>query len=118
MLNIINLNYANYFLQITYGHNFSPNDYASFVSFVDQFETEANLVNTNLVNGNVSLAKEHANEAFSIFYWDLMIEISEQDRKISDELKSAVESLQNITLSFSNSETALSPSKTNDTSND
>jgi hypothetical protein len=116
LLNIINL--KNHDLQFVYGHNFTPNDYASFVSYVDQFQTEANLVDTNLVNNNLSLAQEHANEAFSIFYWDLMIEISEQDRKISDELKSAVESLQNITLLFPNSELAQSLSKTNDTTND
>lgn len=118
LLNMINLNNVNYFLQIVYGHNFTPNDYASFVSYVDQFQTEANLVNVNLVNNNLSLAQEHANEAFSIFYWDLMIEIAEQDRKTSDELKSAVEDLQNITLSFSNSESALSLSKTNNTTSD
>lgn len=118
LLNMINLNNTNYFLQITYGHNFTPNDYASFVSLIDQFETEANLVNTNLINNNLSLAKEHANEAFSIFYWDLMIEISEQNRELSDELKSAVEDLQNITLSFPNSVSTLSLSKTNDTSSD
>lgn len=118
LLNMINLNNTNYFLQITYGHNFTPNDYASFVSCIDQFETEANLVNTNLINNNLSLAKEHANEAFSIFYWDLMIEISEQNRELSDELKSAVEDLQNITLSFPNSVSTLSLSKTNDTSSD
>jgi hypothetical protein len=110
----MNLNNISSFLNLVFAHNFTPNDYASFVSYVDQFETEANLVNTNLVNNNLSLAKEHANEAFSIFYWDLMIEISEQDRKISDELKSAVESLQNITLSFPNSKSAISHSNTND----
>ena len=118
LLNMINLNNVNYFFQIIYGHNFTPNDYASFVSYVDQFQTEANLVNVNLVNNNLSLAQEHANEAFSIFYWDLMIEISEQDRKTSDELKSAVENLQNITLSFPNSESVPTVALTNDTSSD
>ncbi len=118
LLNMINLNNVNYFLQIAYGHNFTPNDYASFVSYVDQFQTEANLVNVNLVNNNLSLAQEHANEAFSIFYWDLMIEIAEQDRKTSDELKSAVEDLKNITLSFPNSESVPTVAITNDTSGD
>lgn len=118
LLNMINPTNVNYFLQIVYGHNFTPNDYASFVSYVDQFQTEANLVNVNLVNNNLSLAQEHANEAFSIFYWDLMIEIAEQDRKTSDELKSAVEDLQNITLSFPNSESVPTVAVTNDTSSD
>jgi hypothetical protein len=118
LLNMINLNNVNYFLTIAYGHDFTPNDYASFVSYVDQFQTEANLVNVNLVNNNLSLAREHANEAFSIFYWDLMIEIAEQDRKTSDELKSAVEDLKNITLSFPNSESVPTVAITNDTSSD
>lgn len=118
LLNMINLTNVNYFLQIVYGHNFTPNDYASFVSYVDQFQTEANLVNVNLVNNNLSLAQEHANEAFTIFYWDLMIEIAEQDRKTSDELKSAVEDLQNITLSYPNSESVPTVAITNDTSSD
>ncbi|MDN5868430.1 MAG: hypothetical protein L0H55_13680 [Candidatus Nitrosocosmicus sp.] len=115
---MIDLNNVNYFLQIVYGHNFTPNDYASFISYIDQFQTEANLVNTNLVNNNLSLAQEHANEAFSIFYWDLMIEIAEQDRKTSDELKSAVEDLQNITLSFPNSESASTVAIISDISSD
>jgi hypothetical protein len=115
---MINLNNVDYFFQIVYGHNFTPNDYASFVSYVDQFQTEANLVNMNLVNNNLSLAQEHANEAFSIFYWDLMTEIAEQDRNTSDELKSAVEDLQNITLSFPNSESVPTVALTNDTSSD
>ncbi|MDN5846680.1 MAG: hypothetical protein L0H53_10455 [Candidatus Nitrosocosmicus sp.] len=76
------------------------------------------MVNTNLVNNNLSLAQEHANEAFSIFYWDLMIEIAEQDRKTSDELKSAVEDLQNITLSFPNSESASTVAIISDISSD
>lgn len=118
LLNTINLTNVNYFIQIVYGHNFTPNDYASFVSYVDQFQTEANLVNVNLVNNNLSLAQEHADEAFSIFYWDLMIEIAEQDRKTSDELKSAVEDLQNITLSYPNSESVTTVAITNDTSSD
>ncbi|MDN5847312.1 MAG: hypothetical protein L0H53_13680 [Candidatus Nitrosocosmicus sp.] len=115
LLNMITLSNDNYVLQIAYGHNFAPNDYASFVSNVDQFETEAHLVKTNLANDNLSLAQEHANEAFSIFYWDLMVEIAEQDKKISDELKAAAERLQNITLSFPNAGSLLSLSKTNDT---
>ena len=38
----------------------------------------------------------------SIFYWDLLVEIVKQDKKIGDDLKLAVENLRNLTSSFSN----------------
>lgn len=91
----------NLLIQNTYGHNFTPNNYASFIASVDQFQTEADLIHTNLVNNNISLAQKHADEAVSIFYWDLMVEIAERDKQISDDLKKSVESLQNISSSFS-----------------
>lgn len=96
----LNNNINNSFIQYAYSHNFTPNNYASFVASVDQFQTEANLIHTNLVNSNITPAQKHVDEAVSIFYWDLMVEIGERDKKISDELKMAVESLQNISLSF------------------
>ena len=88
--------------QNAYGHNFPPNNYASFLSFLDQFQTESNLVQSNLVNNNITLAQKHADEAVSIFYWDLLVEIVKQDKKIGDDLKLAVENLRNLTSSFSN----------------
>ena len=90
------------FFQNAYGHNFPPNNYASFLSSLDQFQTESNLVQSNLVNNNITLAQKHADEAVSIFYWDLLVEIVKQDKKIGDDLKLAVENLRNLTSSFSN----------------
>ena len=40
-------------------------------------------------------------KAVSIFYWDLLVEIVKQDKKIGDDLKLAVENLRNLTSSFS-----------------
>ena len=88
--------------QNAYGHNFPPNNYASFLSSLDQFQTESNLVQSNLLNNNITLAQKHADEAVSIFYWDLLVEIVKQDKKIGDDLKLAVENLRNLTSSFSN----------------
>ena len=99
------------FFQNAYGHNFPPNNYASFVASLDQFQTESNLVQSNLLNNNITLAQKHADEAVSIFYWDLLVEIVKQDKKIGDDLKLAVEDLRNLTSSFSNTPTSVQGEK-------
>ena len=99
------------FFQNAYGHNFPPNNYASFLSSLDQFQTESNLVQSNLVNNNITLAQKHADEAVSIFYWDLLVEIVKQDKKIGDDLKLAVENLRNLTSSFSNTTSSIQGEK-------
>jgi hypothetical protein len=43
-----------------YGHDFVPNESASFLSFANQLKTESELVQSNLANGSVDLTKEHA----------------------------------------------------------
>lgn len=96
------------FFQNVYAHNFTPNSYASFVSSIDEFQTESKLVYDNLMMGNFSLAEKHAAEAVSIFSWDLILETEERDKKASDEIKTAIENLQNISSSFSSSSTSTS----------
>lgn len=88
------------FFQNVYGHNFPPNNYASFVASLDQFQIESNLVQSNLLNHNMTLAQKHADDAVSIFYWDLLVEIVRHDKKIGDDLKTAVENLRNLTASI------------------
>jgi hypothetical protein len=83
-----------------YSHSFTPNTLASFISSADQFITEANLAKDNLISNNTDMAQKHANEANSIFYWELMAEIAERDKKVSDDLKSSVDELQNISSFF------------------
>ncbi len=90
-----------------YGHNFPPNNYASFIASLDQFQTESNLVQSDLLNNNITLAQKHADEAVSIFYWDLLVEAVKQDKRIGDDLKIIVENLRNLTSSFSNSTTSV-----------
>jgi len=99
------------FFQNVYGHNFPPNNYASFIASLDQFQTESNLVQSNLLNNNITLAQKHADEAVSIFYWDLLVEIVKQDKKIGDDLKLAVENLRNLTSSFSNTTSSIQGEK-------
>jgi hypothetical protein len=99
------------FFQNVYGHNFPPNNYASFVASLDQFQIESNLVQSNLINHNTTLAQKHADEAVSIFYWDLLVEIVKQDKKIGDDLKTAVENLRNLTASLPDSSISVQSEK-------
>jgi hypothetical protein len=99
------------FFQNVYGHNFPPNNYASFVASLDQFQIESNLVQSNLINHNTTLAQKHADEAVSIFYWDLLVEIVKQDKKIGDDLKTAVENLRNLTASLPDSSISVQGEK-------
>ncbi|KAA2283196.1 MAG: hypothetical protein AB7V56_03080 [Candidatus Nitrosocosmicus sp.] len=87
--------------QIVYAHNFPPNDYSKFIASLDQFQVESNLIKENLVNNNISLAQKHANEANSIYYWDLLVDIVKQNKTIGDELKVGIGDLRNSTLSLS-----------------
>lgn len=88
---------------IAFAHNFPSNNYAKLIAFMDQFQMESNLVKGNLVNNDTAMAQKHANEANSIFYWDLLVEIVKQDKEVGDELKIAIGELRNLTSSFSNS---------------
>ncbi|MGD9671866.1 MAG: hypothetical protein AB7U98_00130 [Candidatus Nitrosocosmicus sp.] len=87
-----------------YGHSFTPNSLASFISAADQFQTEVNLIKNSLINNNnTNMAQKHADEANSIFYWELMSEIAERDKQVSAELKSEIDSLRDISTSLTDS---------------
>jgi DNA-directed RNA polymerase subunit F len=82
-----------------YGHLFTPNETASFVGIVDQIQAELELVVANLENNNVSLAQSHANKASSLLTPKIMIEITEDNPRLTDDLRRAVNQLQNISSS-------------------
>ncbi|VFJ14301.1 hypothetical protein [Candidatus Nitrosocosmicus franklandus] len=107
----ISINVENSVYQIVHAHSFPPNNYARAMAFMDQFQTESNLVKENLINNDTIMAQKHANEANSIFYWELLVEITRQDKQIGDELKLAIEDLRNITSSLSNTTSMLSMEK-------
>ncbi|WP_458745777.1 hypothetical protein [Candidatus Nitrosocosmicus sp. T] len=109
--NNTNIIHDSTFFPNVYGHNFPPNNYASFVASLDQFQIESNLVQSNLLNHNITLAQKHADEAVSIFYWDLLVEIVKHDKKIGDDLKTAVENLRNLTASFPDTPLAVQGEK-------
>jgi hypothetical protein len=93
-----------------YGHNFVPNESASFLSLMDQLKAELGLVQTNLVNGSVSLAEEHASRAVGLLNSKDPVnnitwkeEIAERNERIAGELVSAVSALENMNISASSS---------------
>jgi hypothetical protein len=85
--------------QKVYAHMFTADETASFLAFADQLQVESKLVQTNLVNNNLSLAQNHANKAASLLTPSVVIEIEEQNQKIADDLTTAVSDLQKISSS-------------------
>lgn len=79
-----------------YGHTFTPNESASFISLVDQLRVESELVEMSLRNDNLSLAREHANKSAALLTSNVTKEIAEQNQRVADELSMAIIDLQNI----------------------
>jgi hypothetical protein len=95
----INMNNDNNSFLNAFGHTFSPNESASFLSFVDQIQVESELVQTNLANDSTSLAQEHAKKAGSLLTSNITAEIAEENQRVANELTRAINDLQAISLS-------------------
>jgi hypothetical protein len=95
----INMNNDNNSFLNAFGHTFSPNESASFLSFVDQIQVESELVQTNLANDSTSLAQEHAKKAGSLLTSNITTEIAEENQRVANELTRAINDLQDISLS-------------------
>jgi hypothetical protein len=81
-------------------HIFTTDETASFIAFADQLQVESELVQTNLVNNNLSLAQQHAIKAASLLTPTLiLIEITEDNQRIADDLITTTNDLQKITSS-------------------
>ena len=93
---VFSTNSNNFINQKVYAHMFTADETASFLAFADQLQVESKLVQTNLVNNNLSLAQNHANKAASLLTPSVVIEIEEQNQKIADDLTTAVSDLQKI----------------------
>jgi hypothetical protein len=89
-----------------YGHNFSANESAVFLALADTIKAEAQLVQENLSNNNVSLASEHANKASALFTAALIDEIAERNQRLADELNTALTTLKTSVASTSDNDTA------------
>ena len=79
-----------------YGHLFTSNETATFVGILDQVQAELELVVTNLENNNLSLAQSHAIKAISLLTPKIMIEITEDNPRLTSDLRRAVSQLQNM----------------------
>lgn len=79
-----------------YGHTFTPNESASFLSLVNQLRVESELVQVSLRNDNVSMTREHANKAAALLTSNVTKEIAEQNQRVADDLSMAINDLQNI----------------------
>lgn len=88
--------------QKVFAHIFTTDETASFVAFADQLQVESDLVQTNLVNNNLSLAQKHASKAASLLTPTILIEIAEDNQRIADDLTTAINDLQKITSSSEN----------------
>ena len=91
---------------MVYGHDFVPDESALFLSLMDKLKAELGLIQTNLANGNVSLAEEHATQAVGILNSKDPVnditwkeEIAERNARIAEELDSAISALDNMNMS-------------------
>ena len=78
-----------------YGHLFTRDQTGTFVSIIDQVQTELQLVVANLVNNNVSLAENHATKASSLLP-RVIGEIGEDNPQLVGELMRSVFGMENM----------------------
>jgi hypothetical protein len=104
-------NTDSFFKSRAYGHDFIPDESASFLSFANQLKTKSELVQSNLANGNIDLAKEHAIGAIELLNSTDPInnvlwkdEIAERNQRVANDLVRAVLNLESITMPSSLSE--------------
>jgi hypothetical protein len=93
------LNTDNFYNVKLYGHQFTPNETANFVGIIGQMQAELELVPSNLVNNNVTLAQNHANKAASLLTPRILVEIAEDNPRLAGDLRSAMIQLQSISSS-------------------
>ncbi|MGZ5551563.1 MAG: hypothetical protein ACXWE7_12335 [Nitrososphaeraceae archaeon] len=73
-----------------FGHNFAGDESATFLALMDQIQTEMDLINTNLVANNQSLAMEHLNNIDELYTKYIKNEIAERNKRIANEISSVI----------------------------
>jgi hypothetical protein len=73
-----------------FGHNFAGDESASFLALMDQIQTEMSLINTNLVDNNQPLAKDHLNKINELYTKNIKNEIAERNDRIANEISSII----------------------------
>jgi hypothetical protein len=79
-----------------YGHQFTPNETATFAGIIDQVQAELQLVGENLMNDNVSLAHSHAIKVASLLTQRIIAEIAEDNPRLASDIIRATDQLQKI----------------------
>ena len=97
---------AGYNTHILFGHNFSPDESASFLALINTIKAEAQLVQQNIASNNVSLASDHANKALALMTDDVNKEIAERNQRLSDDLNTDLASLKSFAEPASGNNTA------------
>jgi hypothetical protein len=77
-----------------FAHTFSGDESASFLALLEMIKTEAHLTEQNLAT-NVTLAHEHADATTEHLDANQTKEISERNKRVSDELNSSLDALKN-----------------------
>ena len=73
-----------------YGHNFAGDESASFLALMDQIQTEMSLINTNLIDDNQSLTKDHLKQIKELYTKNIKKEIAERNERIANEISSII----------------------------
>jgi hypothetical protein len=82
--------FSSYNSQQIFGHNFAGDESASFLALMDQMQNEMNLINTNLIDNNQSLANDHLNEIKKLYTETIKKEIAERNERIANEISSVL----------------------------
>lgn len=90
---------------LTFGHNFSTDESASFIALVDLIKTQAQLVQDNIASNNISLASEHADDALALLTDNVTSEIAERNQRIADELTTTLTTLKTASEASSDNAT-------------
>ena len=95
-------NNDNFHIEKIYGHLFTPNETATYVSMVYELQAELELVSINLENNNLSLAQNHASKASSLLNQRMLAEIAEDNPKLAADLNNRLIQLQTISSTSPN----------------
>lgn len=98
-------NICNFYNLRAYAHLFTRDQTGTFVSIVDQVQTELDLIVRNLENSNVTLAQNHASKAGALIP-KVISEIAEDNPRLGGELMRAVFGMENMSSSSTNGEQA------------
>lgn len=90
---------------LTFGHNFSTDESASFIALADMIKTQAQLVQDNIASNNISLASEHADDALALLTDNVTSEIAERNQRIADELTTTLTTLKTASEAASDNAT-------------